>query len=242
MQEKVTTFLEALVTGPRSLASLLETNCRYRKLFEESQAEEKGETGLGFAKTIRNLAYAEQRYDSRARPLFRLFTLLPVAIDTLQKLTQSSAPSERESVQVAKDLLEQFSGDSGFTTVINAAVAADAMVIGWGYIRLDDSAAADYSLTGPRAAELLQTTRALLASGGLFLSEADGTLTHAALRAMTGRVVFLGSDASTAACLRWPSPSSPKRREPIRFARESGSRFLFSAAVMVDHSKGPVLP
>lgn len=217
LHQPVQDLLQRLVTGERSLAKLLQTSVTYAKLFEEAQEESKRTSGPHFSQTIRNLAFAEQRYDSRSRPLFRLFTLLPVAIDVLQKLTKVE---KEDAAKCAKEILSLFAGDEGFVRVIGAAVAADAMCIGWQYIRLDDAEAADFSLTGPRAAELLHTMRAMLLDGGLFLAEASGTLTHQALCAMRGRLVWLGSDAGNAVALRWPSPHSPARRQPIRMARE----------------------
>ena len=78
-----------------------------------------------FAKEIRHLSYAEHRYDSRSRPLFRLFTLLPVAIEALQ--TMSMVP-DSDDAKLAGDILELFSGEIGFQRIVSAAVAADALV------------------------------------------------------------------------------------------------------------------
>jgi len=88
--------LEDLVSGPRSLARMLETSRKYRQCFQKAQEPYlRGKDGLepddgtGFSRVIQNLAFAEQRFDSRARPLFRLFQLLPAAIDALAALTGS---------------------------------------------------------------------------------------------------------------------------------------------------------
>ena len=92
-------------------------------------------------------------------------------------------------------------------------------VLGWGFIKLDDSSAADYSLAGPRAAELLHSMKSLLKHGGLFLSEASETLTHCALNAMKGKVIFYGPKADKAAVLCWPALDSEARRRPLQMAR-----------------------
>ena len=177
-----------------------------------------------FGHTIRNLSYSEVRFDSRSRPLFQLFRLLPIAIDTLRFLVDGGNSEERAA---AADLLTHFSGDTGYNRVIGAAVAADAMVMAWEYIRLEDTAAADASLSGTHAAQLLRTMHHMLQSGGLFLEEATGTLTHCALKAMQNRLAFFSNKA---VALQWPASDS-KRREPMKLAKEClGLPKLFSKA------------
>ena len=67
-----------------------------------------------FATTLRNLHYAEQRFDSRSLPLFRLFQLLPVVIDTLEELAGQGTLDERKW---AAALLAEFGGPAGFEKV-----------------------------------------------------------------------------------------------------------------------------
>ncbi|CAE7209725.1 unnamed protein product [Symbiodinium sp. CCMP2456] len=212
LNSTVREFLDKLVTGQRSLCKLIQTSKRYATYFNLAQTGVKIED---FGHTIRNLSYSEVRFDSRSRPLFRLFRLLPVAIDTLRFLVEGGNDEERA---FATELLALFSGDEGFVRVIGAAVAADAMVMGWHYIRLDDQAAADASLSGPRAAQLLHEMRQMLDAGGLFMEEASGTLTHAALEAMKNRLVYVG--ANKAVALGWPAAEG-KRRRPRTMAKET---------------------
>ena len=108
-----------------------------------------------------------------------------------------------------------FGGDDGFVRVVSAAVAADSLVLAWGFIKLEDAASADYSLSGVAAAKLLYQMKCLLKQGGLFVQEAEGTLTHAALKAMKGKMVFWGDRCVN---MQWPELEG-KRREPIRAAR-----------------------
>lgn len=217
VERPIQDFLSELVTGEKSLAKLLEHSSKFGRLFQQAQRASRDPhvSGPHFAQCIRNLAYAEHRYDSRSRPLFRLFSLLPVAIDTLQLLAAGGG----NEAALAESLLTKFAGEAGFVRVVGAAVAADALVLGWEYIRLDDSAAADYALTGPRAAQLLADMEALLLNGGIFSPQAEGTLTHCALRALRDRMVLFGGNAVV---LGWPHLDSPGRREPARMARRLG--------------------
>ena len=211
LHSTVREFLDMLVTGQRSLCKLIQTSKRYATYFALAQTGVKIEE---FGHTIRNLSYSEVRFDSRSRPLFRLFKILPAAIDTLRFLVEGGSAEERCH---ATTLLAMFAGDEGFVRVVSAAVAADALVMGWHFIRLDDEAAADASLSGPRAAQLLHEMRQMLDAGGLFMQEATGTLTHAALEAMKNRLVYVGENKAVA--LNWPAAEG-KRRRPRSLAKE----------------------
>ena len=152
--------------------------------------------------------------------MWRLFRLLPVAIETLATVSAQGA-EDADDAAWAAELLGKWSGDAGYNALVSAAVVADALVASQPALRLDDKAAADFALAGPAAAELLQTLRALLDEGGLFLEECDQTLTHAVLRAIRGKTVFVaaGTANASAVVLRWPAPG-PTREEPREKAKE----------------------
>ena len=213
LEEPVKSLLDSLMTGERSLFRLIQTSQRYKKYFAAAQ-NETTDCAERFADTMRNLAYAEQRYDSRSRPLFRFFQLLPVAIQTLVKLVEHGSEDE---VRHATDLLASFSGDDGWVKIISAAVAADSMIVGWSFIRLGDKQSADYSLAGPEAAQQLHQLRSLLKHGGLFLEEASESLTHCALRATKDKFIFFKDKVIM---LHWPDLKSPKLKEPRRMAKK----------------------
>ena len=75
---------------------------------------------------------------------------------------------------------------------MSAAVAADAMVAGWVFIRLCDSEASDVTVDGQQAAKILHQLKSLLYDGGIFLESATGTLTHACINGMKDRFVLVG--------------------------------------------------
>jgi hypothetical protein len=82
--------LDDLVTGKRSLAAMLRDSRKYQQVFQAVQKVERDRDHAStFAKLIKDLHFADQRFDSRSRPLFRLFQLLPVAIEALAALAGS---------------------------------------------------------------------------------------------------------------------------------------------------------
>ena len=218
----VLSLLEELVTGQRSLCRLLETSRKFSLLFEHNQKRDRANhvyTGPDFARVLRTFQYAEQRFNSRSKPLFRIFRLLPTVIQTLSDIT--SMTDDPADSSWAESLLQRFAGIQGYETLVTAAVVADAMMAFQPAIRLEDQAAADFSLSGVEAAKLKQTLWALLDNGGIFLEECDETLTHTVLRSIRNKTVFLraGTPKQSAMVLHWPSPGAD-RTAPIRRAKE----------------------
>ena len=218
----VTKMLDSLVTGPRSVARLLETSSKFAVKFQQAQHEARNiHSAEAFAATIKNLQYSEARFDSRTRPLFRLFRLMPVVTEVLAEL--SADQDDAEDSAWAAELLESWGGDTGFSTLVQASVVADALVVSQPALRLEDKAAADWSLSGPVASELLQTLKHLLHDGGIFLEEAEGTLTHSCLRSIRGKMVYVRSGCANASAvaLRWPSADNPARLAVVQKAKEN---------------------
>ena len=198
----------------------MESSRKFSLIFEAKQAEFKRvHWASEFAKVLRNLQFSESRFDSRVKPLMRMFRLLPVCIDTLSEI---SSGADAEDAAWAVSLLQSWSGDEGYSRLVTAAVVADALMAMQPALRLEDAACADYALSGPAAAELRQHLHALLVEGGLFLPQASETMTHAVLRAIRGRVVFVraGTRNVSAVSLHWRAPGA-QRRAPMDKAKES---------------------
>ena len=81
MRSYVKEFLDLLVTGKHSLAKTIENSRKFSMIWEDSQRElrEGGSIDV-FSQTLRNMSYAEQRFDSRSQPLFVIFSMIPVAV------------------------------------------------------------------------------------------------------------------------------------------------------------------
>ena len=235
-------LLDSLVVGPRSLARLMETSRKFSLLFEKKQRESKARNvhdAPAFAGVLRNLQFSESRFSSRTKPLFRLFRLLPEVIQTLAEISSWKAQAEKDEADWATALLEKWGGDKGYEALVSAAVLADSLIASQPALRLEDEASADYALSGAAAAELKMSLEALLLHGGLFLPEAEGTLTHHCLRAIQNKTVFVksGSPNASAVALRWPAPGSSSRKAPIEKAKQQLNIGLsFEVSVLVPWS------
>ena len=88
---------------------MLEQSSIYRGVFRRVQQERKladADDPDCSSKLISNLAYAEQRFDSRSRPLFRFFSMFPLHIEVLERVAQMGGHHQKW----AKDLLLDCSG------------------------------------------------------------------------------------------------------------------------------------
>lgn len=107
-------FLSSLVSGPQSLARMLESSRKYSLIFERVQRDQRAlapEDPALFTRTLRNFQFAEARFDSRSKPLMALLSSLPLVLSTLQALLHEGDDADR---RWAHQLLKQFSGDAGF--------------------------------------------------------------------------------------------------------------------------------
>ncbi|CAE7250176.1 unnamed protein product [Symbiodinium sp. CCMP2592] len=222
-------FIDKLLTGKRSIATLLETSDKYSHAFLNKQkaaragdADGELESGAGFSKLIKSLSFADHRFDSRLKPLFRLFKLLMIVLEMLQDIASGLGPWEADDREKAKSVLYDFSGDLGYITVVSAAVTADAMLLGSPFLRVCDQDNADYALQAPAAAKALQDMRHFLYDGAIWLPDARNTLTHTVLRAIKDRLMILrhNSKDCEAVSMRWPAPQSAERNKPVAIARE----------------------
>ena len=226
-------FLAKMITGERSFAKMVATSAKFQRLFVRKQLESKesSEDGPAFAKLLRSLSFADHRFDSRKRPLFRLFKLLPIAINCLEAIAADPVTSvfDVEDAKWASSLLEDFAGDAGFNRIVGAAVAADCLLLAWPFLKVSDRDAGDFALVATAGAECLQNLKHMLVDGGLWLPQAKDTLTHCVLHAIHSKVIFAGKggDKAKAIPVRWPAPNSAARQEPIRLAKQSLEQFRF---------------
>ena len=222
-------FLRSLLTGKKSLASFLESSDKFSHAFMHKQSQNKAVaqqddvvSSASFVGLIKSLAYADHRFDSRKRPLFRLFRLFVTVLDLLEEIAGEEGQWDRDDRKIAVNLLAQLGGDTGFCTCVSAAVVADTMILGWPMLKVCDQDASDYALAAPMAAETLATMKHMLHDGGIWLPQAKDTLTHTVLSAIRDRAVFVGRGGKQChqISIRWPAPDSQARSQPIKAARE----------------------
>ena len=216
--------LKKLVDGERSVSRLLETSPKFQALFWDCQRNHaEREDAMRFGAFLKSFAYAEQRWDSKKKPLFRLFRLWPVLCEALERVCSATSTFQASDIQFSRALLQEWSGDSGYVKLVGCAVISDAMLMASPFLRLADKDAADYSLSGTQAAECITLLRSMLWDGGIWLPEAKDTVTHSVLKDIKSKVLFMdrGSGNSQAVIVRWPAPGSAARKEPVRLARKS---------------------
>ena len=141
-------FMADLINGDRSFARLMESSRKYSLEFERQQrlakieeltailaGSDAADSAVAFAGVVRNLAYAEQRFDSRSRPLLIFFSNFPVAVKTLAELASTG---DRDDRAWAKALLLKFSGPAGFSRMVKTALSADALIMTQKFVRQND--------------------------------------------------------------------------------------------------------
>ena len=228
--------LEKLVTGERSIARLLEKSAKFSQLFLECQRDMADrEDAASFSRFLKGFAFADHRFDSRKRPLVRLFTMLPIVMECLQRVTEGGTSFQDADVLWCRNLLQEWGGDRGYVRLVGSALIGDALVMSWPFLKLADKSEGDYSLTGVQAAECLSLLRSMLLQGAIWLPAAEGTLVHSVLGAIKQRVLFTDqkTDRSSVVVVRWPAPDSEARLEPQRLAhkqRDLRRRFRFLIA------------
>eukprot|EP00439_Symbiodinium_sp_Y106_P066153 s662_g10.t1 len=225
-------FLDLLITGDRSLAKLLETSDKFATAFLQKQAEAKraandvedGEvlTAFTFSKLLRSFSFADQRFDSRKKPLFKMFKLFVLIIDLLEDVSSVDGAFDKDDQKMAASILSHLGGDQGYNLAVSAAVAADALLIGSPMLRVCDASSADFALSAECAAKTLFDLKHFLKEGALWMPQADGTLTHSVLAAIRDRTVFIGRGGKNPrpVSVRWPAPDSESRLQPVKVARE----------------------
>ena len=223
MRSYVKEFLDLLVTGKHSLAKTIENSRKFSIIWEDSQRElrEGGSIDV-FSQTLRNMSYAEQRFDSRSQPLFVIFSMIPVAVRFF--LQNVLIRGDRDDRIWAQDMLMQWGGDIGYDRLISAAVFSDAMIEAQRFIRICDGADDDVTLTGRQASELLAHLRVLLLDGAIWLEHAEGTLVHTALRSIKDIGIlnfFAVSGKLQAVAIGWLGPDNCHRTAPIERAKEA---------------------
>jgi hypothetical protein len=204
-------FLDVLVTGDRSLLKLIEQSRKFSIIFERCQRAVPVEARV-FSKILRSFGYAEQRFNSRSEPFFKLFLLLPTAVDALAELGDSWS----------RTILNTLGGAHGYDLVVSAALVADVMMFIQPCIREEDTDDGDASHLGTTACKIRDGLHDMLELGTIWLKESEGTCVHAALQAIQGRVVFFRDAAGVKQCtaLGWPGPADIQRLAPVRRAKE----------------------
>ena len=146
-------LLGALLTDEQSLSRMLQSSDKYSRLFLECSRDTEG-----FARQVQNFSFALQRMDSLSLPLLKIFHLLPAVYKFLTSLT---AQGDSDDQRWAIALLTRLTGTSAYMSIMRAALAADAMLVGLRFLRWDDVAESNPVLKASEAACLQMSLRLL---------------------------------------------------------------------------------
>ena len=84
-----------------------------------------------------------------------------------------------------------------------------------------EASGADCSLQAQHVADIREQLRSLLLDGAIWLEEASGTLTHAALHGIKNcGLVLFGTAKQDAVAMDWPAPGTLDRQRPVARARD----------------------
>ena len=92
---------ERLITGPQSFARRAKNSRRFQQLWKQKQLDEPD----AMWNVLADLGYAEQRFDSRIKPMARFLLKLGPALEVLQALSRDLNPHHKQDAKWARDLL-----------------------------------------------------------------------------------------------------------------------------------------
>ena len=111
-----------------------------------------------FSKLMKNTSYSEQRFDSRAEPLFRIFYLLTICFGALERLCKQG---DVDDLRWASHLQVRCCGVGGYDRLVSAAVVGDAMLVVQKTINLAQISADDAALEAAQSDQLRHTLKGL---------------------------------------------------------------------------------
>ena len=96
---------------------------------------------------LKDLGYAEHRYDSRNAPMTTMCSRFGRLVEVLSEMAQDKAASHRDDAAWAKKVLAAVSGAEGFEHLVIFGLDCDFAVATQRLVRVQDGISADVSLT-----------------------------------------------------------------------------------------------
>ena len=205
-----------LITNKDSFARRAHKSLRFSEIWQRKQRESPED----YFRVLKDLHYAEHRYDSRSAPMSTFLMKLGPAIEVLQEMALDKRKEHSADRQWAVSLLKHLTGPKGFVDLVLFALDADFAVATHKLVRVQDKTQADIALTQSEVQSTLDTCKALFDDGHVFNEAPNGTYTNALLQGLKGvqRIVLLGGGEE--AIFGWPEAiSSDLLKEPVRHAR-----------------------
>ena len=193
---------DRLITGKKSFARRVRHSRRFREIWLRKQKED----AHALWNVCQDLGYAEQRYDSRSRPMSTFCEKLGPALQVLSELSRDVLKHHQEDARWARNLLQRLSGREGFLKMVMFAIDTDFAVATHKLVRVQDKSQPDVSLAAHEVQQCLDTCRALFLEGRIFDRAANATYTNHLLRGFAGVSQQLLVGAGGSVQFGWPSP------------------------------------
>ena len=171
-----------LITGKQSFARRVRDSRRFKQLWKQKQVDEPD----ALWNVLTDLGYAEQRFDSRSKPMARFLLKLGPALEVLQVMSRDLHSSHQKDAKWARELLERLAGPAGFVKLVLFAIDTDFAVAAHKLIRLQDQVAPDVSKAAEEVQQCVDTCRVLFHEGRVFDKAANGTYTNHLLQGFYG--------------------------------------------------------
>ena len=206
-----------LITGKSSFARRARNSARFRSIWLWSQKEEADR----FWDILKDLSYAEHRYDSRSKPMQIFMIKLGPAVQVLRALAEDPKQCHKDDRMWATGMLQSLSGEAGLARLLLFAVDTDFAVATHRLVRLQDAQEPDVALSGEQCLDCLDTCRVLFQDGRIFDRTPNGTYTSHLIHGL--KAVPLESFTlpdGTSVRFGWPSDDKDVLEKAVVHARK----------------------
>ena len=205
-----------LITGKHSFARRAKNSRRFREIWLRKQAEEPNALWA----VCQDLGFAEQRYDSRSKPMSVFLLKLGPALEVLKEMANDPRREHRDDAAWARELLQYLSGPSGFLRMVLFAIDTDFAVAVHKLVRLQDKEEPDVSIAASEVQHCVDTCRVLFEHGRVFDKTPNGTYTNSLLQGFRGvsRGVLLANGDRVD--FGWPDVRSDLLKDAVLHAKK----------------------
>ena len=208
-----------LITGEKSFARRAKRSRRFQQLWKQKQLDEPD----ALWNVLTDLGHAEQRFDSRSRPMARFLLKLGPALEVLQALSRDLHPHHQKDAKWARGLLEVLAGPAGFVKLVLFAINTDFAVAAHKLTRLQDQVAPDVAVAAQEVQQCVDTCKMLFHDGRVFDRAPNGTYTNHLLQGFYGvsRELVLSDREQRTIKFGWPAPTEDGMlKDAVAYARK----------------------
>ena len=205
-----------LITGPKSFARRVKASMRFREIWLRKQKEEPDALWA----VCQDLGYAEQRYDSRSKPMAAFLLKLGPALEVLKEMANDVRKDHLKDAKWARDLLRYLSGPSGFLRLVLFAIDTDFAVAVHKLVRQQDGEQPDVATAASEVQACVDVCRVLFEHGRIFDKKPNGTYTNSLLQGFKGvsQAVLLANGERME--FGWPEPGSELLKDAVLHAKK----------------------